>query len=530
MPPRCVLATPAIRRCVQGTIVLHAVRQLCLCTAHLQCCFPSQLAMSTATGRPENSAHCASAAGVQVMVVPYCTSLSTEPETNPAMALAEVQSHLPGIRCVHNDTMSACIRLRNLFSDTGSSQHGTCAWPNAQPLHRACHTISMERGLHVQSSPAALCSHPAALRPHPACRCMMGDTIAMDQLLTEFIEGQVRIVEGQRSAVPERCFEPVQRPVSQAATSSDSLHTGSGSPWADEWQGGSSAAAAAAQQQQTVWSDAAAAAQEQAVPSSGGASSSGGSVGPSAWSDDMASVLVVDYREPSESSEAAAGSSAAAAPAAAEAARAEAVQAAPAPAEPPAWQRSGIVGSSFDMGDASSSSSSGEDDWSSQLSALSGRSGHSSQRSGSDSDSEGRGNGSGNGSAQGGNGSVEAGFGFDEQGAFVETHSRARGEQLQYDAALERRLCRMEQQLQHITTLLEAQPPAQQAQHAQQAQQAPAWQSAMFEPQQVRQVWLWWVGRWVVGLSVQAIYGHMIAACRFECQHGSCLLTAVAAV
>ena len=305
----------------------------------------------------------------------------------------------------------------------------------------------------------------------------MGDTIAMDQLLTEFIEGQVRIVEGQRSAVPERCFEPVQRQVSQAATSSDSLHTSSGSQWADEWQGGSSDAAAAAQQQQTVWSDAAAAAaHEQVAPSSAAGSSSGGSAGSSAWSDDMASVLVVDYREPGESSETVAGSSAAAAVAAAEAAEAAPVEAAQ--AEPPAWQRSGIVGSSFDMGDASGSSSSGEDDWSSQLSALSGRSGHSAQRSGSDSDSEGR-----------GNGSVEAGFGFDEQGAFVETHSRAGGEQLQYDAALERRLCRMEQQLQHITTLLEGQPPAQQAQHAQQ----PTWQRAMFE-QQVRQEKGWHAG------------------------------------
>lgn len=35
----------------------------------------------------------------QVMVVPYCTSLEFQPDANPAMALAEVQSRLPGIRC-----------------------------------------------------------------------------------------------------------------------------------------------------------------------------------------------------------------------------------------------------------------------------------------------------------------------------------------------------------------------------------------------------------------------------------------------
>ena len=33
------------------------------------------------------------------MVVPYCTSLEFQPDANPALALADVQSRLPGIRC-----------------------------------------------------------------------------------------------------------------------------------------------------------------------------------------------------------------------------------------------------------------------------------------------------------------------------------------------------------------------------------------------------------------------------------------------
>lgn len=36
----------------------------------------------------------------QVMVVPYCASHTLQPDTNPALALAEVQGRLPGIRWV----------------------------------------------------------------------------------------------------------------------------------------------------------------------------------------------------------------------------------------------------------------------------------------------------------------------------------------------------------------------------------------------------------------------------------------------
>lgn len=32
-------------------------------------------------------------------MVPYCTSLEFQPDANPAMALADVQARLPGIRC-----------------------------------------------------------------------------------------------------------------------------------------------------------------------------------------------------------------------------------------------------------------------------------------------------------------------------------------------------------------------------------------------------------------------------------------------
>ena len=290
----------------------------------------------------------------------------------------------------------------------------------------------------------------------------MGDTIAMDELLVEFIEGQVRIVEGRRAAVPERWGEQLQQPASQAAPNGDSLHTSGVPPQEPQWQGSSSSSSSSrgvdASERQAVWSDTFASVQAPAGGSSAGPSSSSGAARRGAWSDDMASVLVVDYRE---SQEAAAGGSAGG----------SAV-----PVEPAAGLRSGIVGSSFDMGDAAGASS-GEDDWSSHLSGYSG------MRSDSDSGDEG-------GSSGGGNGGIAVASNGMSEG---HRHSSADAAQPLYEEALERRLSRMEEQLQHITTLLEGQPPAQQAQ---QAQQPPSWQSAMFEPQARRGWALVFVGGW----------------------------------
>lgn len=285
----------------------------------------------------------------------------------------------------------------------------------------------------------------------------MGDTIAMDELLVEFIEGQVRIVEGRRAAVPERWGEQLQQPASQAAPNGDSLHTSGVPPQEPQWQGSSSSSSSRgvdANERQAVWSDTFASVQEPAGGSSAGpsssSSSSSGTAGRSAWSDDLASVLVVDYRA---SQEAAAGGSAGG----------SAV-----PVEPAAGLRSGVVGSSFDMGDAAGASS-GEDDWGSHLSGCSG------MRIDSDSGDEG-------GSSSGVNGDIAIASNGIGEG---HRHSSADAAQPLYEEALERRLSRMEEQLQHITTLLEGQPPAQQAQ---QAQQPPSWQSAMFEPQARRRV------------------------------------------
>lgn len=356
-------------------------------------------------------------------------------------------------------------RLAMLWQPVCGWKHRLAGTGSHPPCTAPCRTHAVLR----HACPAA----PLAAPSHPSvCSCMMGDTIAMDQLLAEFIEGQVRIVEGKRAAVPERWFEPAQRPASQAAApNGDSPHTNSGLPQAEAGQQQTSASSSQARRQ--VWSDAVDVAQVQQQPervqaaaaeqaAAGSASfpdrSSGGGAAPGAWSDDMASVLVVDYREPEEA--AAAGSSAGAARTAAEPA------AAPGLAPWVQSVRGGIVGTSFDLGEAAGS---WEADWSSHLS---GDDSYTGIRSDADSDSQG--SGSAIASVDGGR----------FESSFSSSHSSDAGQPLS-EEALERRLCRMEEQLQHITTLLEGQPPAQQAQ---QAQQPPAWQSAMFE-QQVRGGW-----------------------------------------
>ncbi|PRW33803.1 hypothetical protein C2E21_7295 [Chlorella sorokiniana] len=58
---------------------------------------------------------CMEDGATKVMVVPYCTSLEFQPETNPAMALAEVQSRLPGIRCMMGETISVSTMLAEVI-------------------------------------------------------------------------------------------------------------------------------------------------------------------------------------------------------------------------------------------------------------------------------------------------------------------------------------------------------------------------------------------------------------------------------
>ncbi|KAI7843209.1 hypothetical protein COHA_003190 [Chlorella ohadii] len=58
---------------------------------------------------------CMEDGATKVMVVPYCTSLEFQPDANPTMALAEVQSRLPGIRCMMGETISVSTMLAEVI-------------------------------------------------------------------------------------------------------------------------------------------------------------------------------------------------------------------------------------------------------------------------------------------------------------------------------------------------------------------------------------------------------------------------------